>query len=66
MRDLVKWNRGYLCDLVYSVCGERFKSWRDKRIKDRNDILTDKESLGISMDPELEQAFRASTMIASK
>ena len=65
-RDLPKLPRAYLCTLINSITGDRFRQWVQQRIDDRNELLEEDPGNCIELDPDLADAFTRSTSISSK
>ena len=65
-REVEKLLRQYIINLVYTIVGDRFKEWVDAVIDARNARITTERNLGIQLDPEIMQAFAASTAVSSK
>ena len=65
-RDLPKLPRAYLCNLINSIIGNEFRSWVQKRINDRNEILADEGDNNIVLDKDIADIFNQSTYVSSK
>ena len=52
--------------MAYSVIGEDFRIWVKDLVTERNEDITNKKQLMISMDPDIAAAFSASTAVSSK
>ena len=65
-RDLPKFPRAYLCNLINAIVGPEFRNWVQKRINDRNEILAEEKGNNIEFDPEIEKALNKSTYVSSK
>jgi hypothetical protein len=44
-------HRGYIANVIYTLAGEDFKDWVDKKLKERTKKLTDEREMNIKMDP---------------
>ena len=65
-REVEKMPRAYIANVIYTVCGDTFRKWVEKKINERNQKLMEEQNLAIEMDPEVFQAFRASTYVSGK
>ena len=52
--------------MAYSILGDTFSSWVKQQIEDRNEYVAEKGNLMMEMDPEVYQAFVASTAVSCK
>ena len=65
-RDIPKFPRAFLCNLINSIVGTEFRDWVQKRIDDRNEILAEDKGNNVEFDPEIEKALNKSTYVSSK
>ena len=56
----------FLANVSYTAIGKPFGDWVRQQIETRNQKLAIDRQLNIELDPELAQAFHASTAISSK
>lgn len=66
VREVRKMPRSYLCNLIYTLVGEEFKIWVNKRCQQRDESIAAEQNLNIQLDPKIAQAFNASTAISRK
>ena len=66
VRECRKMPRQYLCDLIYTLCGEPFKKWVKKRCEDRNEHFTQKHGLDIKLQARIAEAAAKSTAVNCK
>ena len=59
-------HRGYVANVIYTVVGENFQEWIDKKLKERTKKLCTSRDMNITMDPEVYKIFKASTSISGK
>ena len=65
-RDLDRVSRTWLCNMIHSVVGPRFKFWVQECVKDRNQKMTTDRSLNLELDPTVASWFNKSTAVSSK
>ena len=65
-RELHKISREWIYNVVATILGETFTDWVKDLIDDRNEDIRDKRKLDIELDPDVAEAFRASTAVSSK
>ena len=65
-RELHKVSREWIYNVVATVLGTVFTDWVKDLIDDRNEDIRDKRKLDIELDPDVAEAFRASTAVSSK
>jgi hypothetical protein len=44
-------HRGYIANVIYTLVGEDFKDWVDKKLKERTKKLMEEREMNINMDP---------------
>lgn len=54
----------YVINIIYTKVGPAFKAWVGRQVEERNQRMISDNY--IEMDPEIEQAFRASSHVSSK
>ena len=57
-------HRGYVANVIYTIVGENFTDWIDKKLKARTKRICSERDMNISMDPEIYKIFKASTSIS--
>jgi hypothetical protein len=65
-REIEKLPRAYICNVIYTLVGEKFKDWVEKKIQERTDKIMNEQDLAIEMDPDVYAAFKASTNVSGK
>ena len=65
-RDMHKLPRQWIINVIYSLCGDKFREWVSQQVKDRNERLAEKRDLMIDLDPDIAAAFTRSAYISSK
>ena len=65
-RELHKISREWIYNVIATVLGDVFTDWVKDLIDDRNEDIRDKRKLDIELDPDVAEAFRASTAVSSK
>ena len=63
-REVEKLPRAYIANLIYTIIGEPFKQWVQQQILNRTEQIKKEQDLAIQMDPEIFQAFKASTNVS--
>ena len=64
--DIPKLPRSFVCNLVFSICGDDFRLWVSQRVKQRNDKVAENQNLTLELDPEIANAFNNSVNISSR
>ena len=59
-------HRGCIANVIYTVAGDDFTDWIDRKMKERTQKLTEEKNLNIKMDPEIFKIFKNSTSISGK
>jgi hypothetical protein len=59
-------HRGYVANVIYTIVGDNFKDWVDKKLKERTKKMAEDKDLNIKMDPQIYKIFKASTSISGK
>ena len=59
-------HRTYIANVIYTVAGEDFQDWVDKKMKERTKRIAEERDLNIKMDPEIYEIFKKSTSISGK
>ena len=58
--------RQFICNIAHTIIGKPFSQWVMQADNVRNQSVAAKQDCMIHMDPEIAQAFEASTAISSK
>jgi hypothetical protein len=64
LKELSKVPKAYICNITYSVVGDTFAEWVHHRIKERNEKVTIKRDLNISIQPSVLAAFLSSNAVS--
>lgn len=64
--EILKLPRAYLGNIIYTVAGDEFQEWVQKRISARNSKVMDERDMLIDLDPEIAKVFRESTSVSGK
>ena len=64
-REREKLPRPYLGNVIYTIVGQPFKRWVEKRVDERHELRRQEEQQ-IQMDPEIAAIFKQSTAVAGK
>ena len=59
-------HRAYIANVIYTIVGENFQEWVEKKLKERTKKLCSERDMNISMDPEIYKIFKSSTSISGK
>ena len=65
-KELMKMPRSYIANVIYTLIGDAFQEWSDKRIVTRNEKVVKDRDMEIKMDPEIAAIFKASTAVSGK
>ena len=65
-KDLKRWPRQYLANLLGVVLKNRFQDWVSQRVLERNATMVREKNLSIAIIPECQTAFANSTYVSSK
>ncbi len=65
-REIDKMPRYYICNVIYTLVGDKFKKWVEKKIQERTDKIMEEQDMAIDMDPEVYKVFKASTHISGR
>ena len=65
-KETEKMPRQYLANVVYTKVGKPFYDWVDARVRVRNQKVTSEANMGIEMDAEIAEIFKASTAVSGK
>ena len=57
LKELLKMNRGYLSNVIYTLVGQPFKDFVDERIQQRNQAMQEKRNLLVHLDSEVARVF---------
>ena len=66
IREIRKFPRQYVCNVVHTVIGEPFAKWVANRITARNTKLAVTQNLNVVLDPKIAAAFAKSSAISRK
>ena len=56
--------RFYIANVMYTIIGETFREWVEKKVQERNEKHMLSQNMTIEMDPEVYKAFKASTHVS--
>ena len=65
-QEIHKVNKEWICNICASVLKNIFTDWVKLKIKKRNEDFVEKRELGIELDPDVAEAFNASTSVSGK
>jgi hypothetical protein len=63
-KELCKLPKSWICNITYSVVGDSFAEWVHQRIVERNEKVTIKRDLNISIEPRVLAAFLSSNAVS--
>ena len=66
INEIRKVPKQWLINLVYSLVGNKFKSWVRDQIESRNTKLTVEKDIMIKLDPKIAAVFHNSSAVSSK
>jgi hypothetical protein len=64
-KETLKFERGYICNVIHSLVGEDFQQWVDDRVNARNKKVTVEGNKIIELDPIIAAVFQNSTAIST-
>ena len=59
-------HRTYIANVIYTVVGEDFRDWVNKKMQERTKRIAEERDMNIKMDPEIYQVYKNSTSISGK
>ena len=65
-KERFKLPKQWIVNITYTIAGEQFAEWVKNAIEERNNKVTVEKDMMINMDPDIHQAFRASTHVSCK
>jgi len=65
-QEIHKVNKEWICNICASVLKNIFTDWVKLKIQKRNEDFVEKRELGIELDPDVAEAFNASTAVSGK
>ena len=65
-KETLKMPRSYICNVIYTIIGDEFQKWADKRIDERNEKVVKEKDMAINMDPQIAAIFKASTSVSGE
>jgi hypothetical protein len=60
-RELLRYPRWYIANMVYSIVGQAFKNWVSEKTSERDDHTRDKGDHNVVILPEFKKIFDSST-----
>ena len=64
-RERKKLPRSYIANVIYTIAGERFSKWVDKRVEERHEKRQEEQDY-IELDPEISEVYRNSNAVSGK
>jgi len=65
-KEIGKFPRQYIANVIYTLVGSPFEVWVNKRVEDRHRKIAEDRDLNIEMDPEVAAIFEASNAVSGK
>ena len=65
-KEIVQLPRQYLANVIYTVVGQAFQVWVNKKIEERNAKVVKEANMMIELDPEIAAIFNNSTAVSGK
>ena len=65
-QDLARVTRGWLCNMIFTLVGDKFSDFVDETVAKRNEKVSQKQNLMLELDPDIAQVFKQSNQISSK
>ena len=66
MKEILKFPRAYIGNVIHTLVGKPFADWVKKQIDLRNEKVKEEKDMMIEMDPEIARIFRQSTSVSGK
>ena len=57
-KEVSKFPRNYLSDVIYTMCGAPFERWTRSQIEIRNKKMVQQKNLAIDMDPTIAALYQ--------
>ena len=64
--EIMQLHRQYVANVIYTIAGDDFTDWLNRKLKQRNKKIAEERNLNIKMDPEIYRHFKASESISGK
>ena len=64
LSEVMKFPKSYLINIIYTIMNEKFSTWVDAQIQERNQKVAEAGKMLISMDPDVAKAFMGSTAVS--
>ena len=62
-REVLKLPRYYIANVIYTIVGEEFANWVNRRVNIRNKKVPQEENM-IELDPEIFEIYQKSTSVS--
>ncbi len=63
-KEIQKLTRQYLANIIFTIVGQSFSNWVDRKINERNAKIKEEGKMMINMDPEIAKIFTQSTSVS--
>ena len=63
-KERQKLTRPYVANVIYTILGDEFSKWVDKKIDQRNKKVKEENNMMIDMDEDIAKVFRESTSVS--
>ena len=64
--EILKLPRQYIANIIHTQVGQPFSDWVDQQVNARHEKVADTRNMMIELDPEIAEAFKASTAVSGK
>ena len=65
IKETLKFERSYICNVIHTLIGEDFQKWVDDRVQERNMKVAVEGNQIIDMDPTVAEVFLGSTAVST-
>ena len=65
MKEIKKFPRQYLINIIHTKLGEKFRHWVDDRVNQRHNEIKEKQKMFIELDPEVAKILKESNAVST-
>ena len=65
-KEIENLHRKFIANVIYSVAGEDFKTFVEKKMNERTKKLAESRNMNIKMDPEIYKIYKENNNISGK
>ena len=64
-KEIKKFPRQYLINVIHTKLGEKFRKWVDDRVNERHNEIKEKQKMFIELDPEVANILKQSNAVST-